>query len=173
MFTEENYMLETEPEDLNRVKIIEEKTKMNYNDFLKLDVLEQMRLYNVLDLYTDKEKEEMANKQVETSEGYFLPAIAILGFLGVSESVLIGGAIKLTKVSIDSIDPNQPLWVNLLIATPALLFDAIPFLYNGALYEFGKEIISYMDRQEYIDNYYKKKEEVKKLIKKQNKSINQ
>ena len=39
-----------------RIKRIEDKTKMSYNDFLKLDVLEQMKLYKELDLETHREK---------------------------------------------------------------------------------------------------------------------
>ena len=172
MFEEENRMLETEQEYLNRVKIIEEKTKMNYNDFLKLDVLEQMRLYNALDLYTDKEKEEIANKQIETSEGANLAVTAFFGMIGVGEITLTVATIENTKAFIDSVDPNLPLWLNLLMASPALLCGTQLFLFNCEIYLFGKEIkkeVSDFERQEYIDNYYKKKEEVKQLIKKQNK----
>ena len=39
-----------------RIKRIEDKTKMSYNDFLKLDVLEQMKFYKELNLETSREK---------------------------------------------------------------------------------------------------------------------
>ena len=42
-----------------RIKRIEDKTKMSYNDFLKLDVLEQMKLYKELNLETSREKSKI------------------------------------------------------------------------------------------------------------------
>ena len=49
---------EKEYDDYLRVKRIEYKTGMSYDEFLQLDVLEQMKLYELLDLRTPSEKEQ-------------------------------------------------------------------------------------------------------------------
>ena len=61
------FMDEEERNDFIRIKRIEYETGMSYDDFLQLDVLEQIRLYKLLDLDTtpsEKSKNEL-DRRVE------------------------------------------------------------------------------------------------------------
>ena len=60
-------MDEEERNDFIKIKRIENKTGMSYDEFLQLDVLEQMRLYKLFDLDTtpsEKSKNEL-DRRVE------------------------------------------------------------------------------------------------------------
>ena len=50
------FMDEEERNDFIKIKRIEYKTGMSYDEFLQLDALEQMRLYKLLDLDTPSER---------------------------------------------------------------------------------------------------------------------
>ena len=56
-----------EYDDYIRIKRIEYKTRMSYDEFLQLDVLEQMKLCELLDLHTPSEKKQKRlNKKIDS-----------------------------------------------------------------------------------------------------------